>query len=313
MVKILSDEEMRLLAVSLLSLPSERTLQSRIGASNLANQCDRCLAFDLKGVARYNPQAERVWMGAEIGTSIHMRQEDQLNRAARLTANATSIDGMLREKVRQIAAMTPGAAAERHVVFGHIYGYGDIGGTIDLDLAGQIGDWKGSTRKKSCLLQDFIAVQKGEPAPFGRSHTHIKLSEREYAAEMEKMSYKMTGYYGQQQCYMLGRAKEGRAVDRGSIIWINRDGTGYFDRPDQSRYDDPKAVHDIWVLTFAYNPSYAEGLIARGQGIWDALESGKTPGDFESHELCWLCGMDDAEAAKVAVDQIPAVTIGEAA
>lgn len=311
MVRILNDEELRYLAISMLSLPSARTLQKRIGASNLANQCDKDLAYDLAGIDRSNAQVERVWMGAEVGTAIHGLQEDRLDRAAELQFKM--------EQARQIVAMTPGAQAERHVAFGHIEGYGDIGGTIDLDLEGQIGDWKGSTRKKSCLLQDFIAIQKGEEPPFGRKHKDIAgpgrgmMPQSEYDAELAKMSYKMTGYYGQQQCYLLGREQEGRPVDRGSIIWINRDGTGYFDRPDQSRYDDPKAVHDIWVLTFAYNPDYAKGLIARGQRIWDELQAGKKPSDFASHEHCWFCGMEAEVAAKMQADAAPPITIGQAA
>lgn len=301
MVRILSDEELRLMAIRLLSLPTARTLQRRIGASDLANQCDRDLAFALAGIKRRNPQAERVWMGAEVGTSIHAELEARLTQ---VHEDAKVAEKDLLEQAREIAQMTPGAKAERHIWFGHIDGYGAIGGTIDLDLDGQIVDWKGSTRKKSCLLQDFIAIQKGEDAPFGRKHKAIAgpgrgmMPEREYNDEMAKMAYKMTGYYTQQQMYLLGREKEGRPVDRGSIIWINRDSTGFFDRPDLNRYDDPKAVHDVWPLTFAYNRAWAEERLARGQRIWDELQAGKSPADFDKHEHCWMCSFTEEEDEK---------------
>lgn len=292
MAGILSDEELRKFAIDLLSIPSDRTRQTRIGASNLSNQCDRDLAYDLLGIKRSNPQAERIWMNAEIGTAIHSLQEDRLEYA-------------IRRSIEAVVDVAPDAQAERHVWFGHIEGYGDIGGTIDLDLAGQIADWKGSTRQKSCILQDFIAIQRGEEPPFGRKHKNVAgpgrgmMPQSEYDKEMTKVEYKMTGYYGQQSLYMLGREKEGRPVDRGSIIWINRDGNGYFDVPSLARYDDPKAVHDVWPLTFAYNRQYALDLIARGQRIWDALQAGATPQDFDAHDMCWWCSMQaEAEEKK---------------
>lgn len=291
---ILSDEQVRKLAIDILSMPSARTMQKRVGPSNLSNQCDRDLAYDLLGIERHNPQADKTWLGAEIGTGIHAHGQHNLDDAIQsaLAANRPTPAAIA------IAETAGKAKAERRVYVGEIPGYGVVHGTIDLDLEDQIGDWKGSTRKKSCILQDYIAIANGLPAPFGRGHSAVKLSQAQYEAEMSKMEYKMTGYYGQQNLYMRGREIEGRPVDRGSIIWVNRDGTGYFDVPSASGYDDPKRVHDVWVLTFAYNRDYAEHLLARAGRIWAQLEAGASPTDFDAHEHCWACSFDEKEAAK---------------
>ena len=208
----------------------------------------------------------------------------------------------IKARIKAMHERFAGSKVEHHVFFCDIAGYGPVGGSIDLLLTAlQILDWKGSTRKKIALLRDFIAISQGLEAPFGRSHQHVKLSEREYAKEMDKMAYTVTGYYNQQQCYM-----HGSGARRASLVFIAKDGTAWFDNPAADRYDDPKATHDVFVLSFDYNEDVALGIIARGQRIWSALEAGASLDSFARHPLCFPCSLDQQEALKAqAVDNQP--------
>lgn len=280
---MLTDAEVRHLAIELLTAPTARDRQRRIGASNLSNQCDRCLAANFLGDPRETPFTAKTWMGRVLGTAFHAVLEQRIA-----------------EHKQSIMQRFPNAVPERHVFFAEIVGYGPVGGTIDLDLGPEeshLIDWKGSTRKKLCILVDYIRSTQGLDPVYGRTHKAVKLSENEYEAEMKKMAYKVQGYYGQQDLYMHGSGRR-----RASLVLLNRDGTGYFDVPTDARYDDPKAVHDVWVLSFDYDPAYAEALIARGQAIWTTLENGAKPEDFTSHEMCFVCGLDDSNYEQTAPD-----------
>ncbi len=272
----LSDAELRYLAIKLLSKPTARTKQRTIGASNLSNLCDKCLAYDMLGTYRPNPQADRVWMGKEIGTGIHGLLEARVNE---VQAEGDS----------EIYHMLNRAHAEQHAYFADIPGYGRVGGTIDLSLEHQIVDYKSTDRAKLAVLRDYMAKEAGEPVPFGRSHRLLKLSEAEYEKKMASQEYKTQVYYGQLSLYMLGRELLGKPVDRGSIIWVARDGNGFWDMPTADGYDDPGKVHDVWVTTLPYNAAYAHWLISRGEAIWGYLQAGGKPEDMESHEQCWPC------------------------
>lgn len=278
-----TDAEIRHMAIQLLTSQTDRDKQTRIGASNLSNGCDRCLAANFLGDQRETPRTAKTWMGRVLGTAFHAVLEDRVG--ARMKRQ-------IQDDIDRFIKRYPGAEAERHVFFCEIVGYGSVGGTIDLDLVDHIVDWKGSTRKKLCTLIDYLEISQGKEPIFGRTHKDIKLSEREYAAEMEKMQFKVAGYYGQQTLYMHGSGRE-----RASLVFLNRDGTGYFDVPTDARYDDPKAVHDVFVLSFGYSREYAEALIARGQAIWDALQQGAKPEDFESHPHCFPCSQDSENYA----------------
>jgi hypothetical protein len=274
----LSPEEIRHLAISLLTAPTARDQQTRIGASDMANGCDFHLAEAIQGhPVQQSDLSKRTWMGAVLGTATHSILESRIH-----------------EQRAQFVALE-GAETETHVIFATLNGYGQVGGSIDLLLrttdGGQIIDWKGSTRKKSCLMQDYLAIQQGQEAPYGRSHKDIKLSEKVYAEEMEMQAYKVAGYYGQQMLYM-----HSGAADTAALTFFNRDGVGYFDVPELDRYFDPKAVHDVWVLPFDYDESYALALIARAQEIYDRLQAGDTLSTFARHPLCFPCSQAPAEA-----------------
>lgn len=275
MTTLASDEDIRFMTISLLKAPTARDLQTRVGASDLSDGCDRCLAHKFAGNTRNSPIADRSWMGRVLGTAFHKILELRIRY-------------IIKQKMEALVGLHPEAEAEKHVMFANFAHYGEVGGTIDVILnALQIIDWKGSTRKKICLLIDYMAKQEGLEEVFGRKHTWVKLSEREYAEEMEKMAYKVTGYYGQANLYMRG---SGRV--HASLVFIARDGTGTFDNPAGARYTDPKVVHDVYVLSFDYDEAYAEALIARGQAIVDHLAAGGQPDDFASNPVCFYCSQE---------------------
>lgn len=303
--RILEDDELRHLFVNLLLLPSARTRQKRVGASNLSNQCDRCLARDLLGKGKDSRQG---WLKRELGTAAHKLAEERLKEGLEGFPAGSDL----------IRALATGAKAENHVWFGDIAGYGRVGGSIDLDLPGNVGDYKGSNRAQSAFLQDAMQLmggyREGLPPRWKKNarggwdlviasspKTTAHVSDAQYDAEIDKMIYKMQGYYGQQCLYGLGRELEGRPVDRCSIIWINRDGTGFYDDPDGAEYANEEKVRDIWVLTFAYSAEYARSLLKRAEHMWAELSSGATPSDFDSHEKCFTCSRErqDAERASM--------------
>lgn len=280
---ILDDVELRDLTIELLRAPTARDKQRALGASDLADQCDRCLAMKFGGVKRAEPiQSARLWLGALFGTSMHGEIE------RRIQLHSADIESPMFNRV------THTYPEMRHPIC-KIAGYGTIYGTIDWSMERQIVDWKGSTRKKTALLRDFLAITAGKVPIFGRQHRHVKLSEKEYAEQMAGMVHKMNGYFAQVQFYCHARAAAGRPVERGSIVWINRDGNGYFDLPHGNRYNDEAAMHDIWPLSFDYSPEAAQAGIARAQRIHDLVKRGVPFEEFPQSEHCWTCMNEEQE------------------
>ena len=295
----LDDAELRDLVIDVLRAETERDKQDRIGASDLANQCDRCLAAKLQGIKRPRPiQTERVWLGAVLGTAIHGELEK------RILAHSS-------DPFSPLLARIIGSFPETKYKICDIKGYGPVYGTIDWSLPTQIVDFKGSTRKKSAVLRDLIAMVEGDAPPFGPSHRDIagpgqrSLSQAAYEGELDAMSYKVGAYATQLSLYGLARERAGRGVRLLSIVWINRDGTGYFDLPHGQRYDDPKAVHDIWVQSFLYDRAFALRAVARGQWIFDQVTAGRPLDEFESGKHCFICQNDAKD--KAAADSAPSV------
>lgn len=339
-MNVLTDDELRYLAVTLFSAPTARTQQTRIGASDLANQCDRCLAMAMANIPRVkNPTAENIWMQAEIGTGMHLVQEGRLKELLRV-ADADedpSFSDRVREIAREIAAMAPGAEAEVRIKIGHIPGYGDVFGTIDLRLLWQIVDWKSSDRIKSALLQDFLLSvglspegakpkwqkqkdtaryaggYKLEYGSSSRAKRTATLSFKQYHAAMEGMVHKMNGYHVQQSLYMHGCHLAGHKVVKGTIMWINRDGNGLNDVPSGTRYEDPNVFHDFWPLSFDYHEDTALAALDRGARIWRRLERGDLPQDFEADEHCFICSFEKEDITETAPDVEAHLNMKEAA
>lgn len=296
-----TDEELFDMTVRLLRMPTARDKQKRIGASNLSNGCDYCLACNLLGDDRQTARSDQAWFGRVLGTAFHAILEHRITDTLAFDELEGEALRVAREQISTMLSLDPDARAEVPVIVAEILGYGEVPGTIDVEFPEQIVDWKGSTRKKICILIDYMQEWRGLPPIFGRTNTWVKLSEKEYAAEMLKMAYKVTGYYGQATLYMKGAGK-----NRASLIFLARDGTGFYDSPASAKYRDKTVVHDVHVLSFDYDPAYAASLIARGQAIWDHLQAGGTPADLARHEMCYPCA-EEAKAAAKAEAVLPAI------
>lgn len=285
----LTDDEVRRMAVDILKAPTARDQQRLIGASNLANGCDFCLASNFTGDMRETPMLDRAWGGRVIGTGIHGLAE-------------TRISEWLENQLHEFSRKHSDAQVEKRIVLGEIPGYGVLGSTPDLFLPGQahLFDWKSITRQKLAIMRDFLWLQAGSTEPiFGRQHKEVKLSEVQYQKELVKMEYKLTGYFAQTQLYMRGKANEGCKVERSSLIFVTRDGTGWFDNPGLDGWEDVTKTHDVWSVSFDYDPAYAEMVWQRGLRIWDSLQAGVDHTSFASNPHCFPCSLDAREEQKM--------------
>lgn len=130
----LEDAEVKRLTLDLLKSPSERDQQRKVGASNISNPCDYCLALALHG----GPSTpNRWWLGARIGTAIHAALESEAEK---------HID---RPRSYHYDALE-GALIEQKITLGYIEGYGYINSKPDLALVKHehLIDHKTSTKIK---------------------------------------------------------------------------------------------------------------------------------------------------------------------
>jgi hypothetical protein len=135
------------------------------------------------------------------------------------------------------------ANTETRLFITTVDGYGDIYGNSDLRLTtDNLIDWKSSTRDK---------IKK----------------------------YKLDGvppqYVVQQMLYAYGWNQiEAGAVERCSLVFVARDGTG---------------DNDVFVYSFDYDETVALDALNRLRELWDFLQSGGDPDILESHEDCFVC------------------------
>lgn len=299
----LTNAELRHLAITLLTAETERDRQTRVGASDLANQCDRCLAAALAGQKERSAITVRYWLGSRIGTAMSLLFEER-------------------------AAAVEGLEAEKHVFFGDIPGYGPVGGSIDLleVKERQVIDWKGTTRQDIAILEDYLQSQGlwrvGLPPRWEKqkdtakyeggykfkidSNTVISLSARDFASKTAKMVSKFTGYYGQLNLYC-----HSGVADRGSVVFFARNGNGMYDNPGLDNYDNQAFKHDVFVWSFDYDRAYAEALLSRAGDIWALLQGGRAVSTFDSHEHCFTCEQAQWVADEVAAPVV--ATLGAAA
>jgi hypothetical protein len=130
----LSDPEVKRLILDLLKTKSERDKQVKVGASQISNPCDYCLARALHG----GPSApNRWWLGARIGTAIHAALEAEAEK---------HID---RPRTYHYDALA-GAKIEEKITLGYLEGYGYVTSKPDLALVKHqhLIDHKTSTKKK---------------------------------------------------------------------------------------------------------------------------------------------------------------------
>ncbi len=139
-----------------------------------------------------------------------------------------------------------GARIEQSIVLGTIEGYGEIRSKPDLVIVGEahLVDHKSSTRKKVALYkkENRVPIQ----------------------------------YIYQQHLYAWGLSKMGINIERISLVFVNRDGTG----------DD-----DIWVYSFNYDESMALQAWNRLIALWDFVGSGNDINKLKSNEDCYVCNV----------------------
>lgn len=294
---MLTDDEIRHLAIELLTAPTARDAQVKIGASNLSNGCDFCLASNLLGDNRETPITDRAWGGRVNGTAVHGLLEQRFTHALWLAAESAAQPAEQRRiasALEMVGRRHPDALIEQHLILGTLGSYGDVGTTADLILPmlRTIVDWKGTDKKKLAVLVDAICIGRGEPAPYGRTHKDVKLSVNEYEKKIAEAAEKLNTYYRQVQLYILAARRAGHDIVQGGICFVARDSTMWFDNPGAERYDDPTAAHGVYALTFQYNEPFALETWQRGVTIWEAIEAGATAADFPRHPLCFPCGLD---------------------
>ena len=229
--RTLEDQEVKYLVLDMLKRESARDKQRMVGASNIGNPCDYCLAHAVAGTGggKSNP----FWLGARIGTAIHAALEEQAE---------LHIDTPLEHKFNALR----GAKIEQKIVLGTIPGYGTIKSKPDLVLVehNHLLDYKGSTK-----------------------------------AKMQKMRATNTvpiQYEYQQQLYAWGLNREGIQVDRISLVFIARDGSG---------------DGDVWVHSFDYDEDKAVKAWERLEGIVAYIHEFGVEGidNLDSHPDCWYC------------------------
>jgi len=130
----LEDFHIKQLILDLLHTPSERDEQSLIGASEIGNTCDYCLARRLTPQPKFK---SRYWLGARIGTAIHETLEKEEEK---------HLD---KPKSYHFEALE-GARVEQKIVLGEVKGYGVIKSKPDLVLVkyNHLVDHKTSTKEK---------------------------------------------------------------------------------------------------------------------------------------------------------------------
>lgn len=197
------------LAIELLKAPTERDLQVKVGASNLAQPCARCLADALIASAASTNHQSPYWLGAVLGTATH-----------------NYLEGRIR-------SMHPEMEPEQRMVLGEIPGYGVVKSTTDLYIGEphfQVIDWKTTTKKKLPNIKQALTT---EPTEYDGS-------------EMAEVRYKVTGYKYQLLTYGRGMVLAGKRVDTVSLGFICRDGVGDADIWGWSMPYDAEAAERVW-------------------------------------------------------------------
>lgn len=133
-VQALADELDHLIESAINNAP--RSLQTRIGPSELGIPCDLRLGYKMAGHPTVNDGQPLSWK-AWIGTNVHTGLQELLTRANMALPN-WAVDGRDRYLV------------EERVTVGHVNG-DDVNGNADLYLDGVVWDWKipgGNTLRK---------------------------------------------------------------------------------------------------------------------------------------------------------------------
>lgn len=178
------------IAVGLLRQQTARDSQKLVGASQISDPCTRHLARALV-VSGEAPQ--KYWLGARIGTAVHMLLEDAVTKA--------DLDEF---------PELEGALIEQKIELGDVPGYGLVTSKPDLMLvkANHLIDWKTSKRDKMRKLSRYIdSLRNGEDSKDTDS------------------AYTLQKYVAQVQLYAWGLTRAGHEVKDCTLVFVNRDGT----------------------------------------------------------------------------------------
>jgi hypothetical protein len=143
----LDDAQLKNLIVDLLTTPSKRDNQRKIGASGMGDPCPYCLAHKLLATKQ---RQGRYWLGGKIGTAIHALLESE------------ELKHIVKPQSNNFKALK-GALVEQTISLGVIPGYGEIFSKPDLFLVAEnhLVDHKTSKRAKveGYALTGTIPVQ----------------------------------------------------------------------------------------------------------------------------------------------------------
>lgn len=170
----------------------------------------------------------------------------------------TAIHGFIESAIDKSSDIRlSGALVERKIELGDVPGYGSISSSPDLVLvnSGLLIDHKSTNRAKIKKVKDFVDGIKHDSAT----------------------EYTIQKYLGQTNLYAWGmNAKQGANIDQIAINFINRDGTN---------------EKDFYCLLTPYDEKLAVGLWNRLVNLWDELESGLHPDNFQGHPECYKCNV----------------------
>lgn len=174
----------------------------------------------------------------------------------------TAIHALLEERAKKRALLRP----ETKVVIGEIPGYGVIKSTSDLynEATQEVDDWKTTTRDK---LKVYRLVPRTDANQFDTE-------------QMVKARLTIKQYFTQANLYGLGVENAGLPVRTVGIGFIAR---------------DAKTEEDVWAYTQPYDRAQAEHALDRATRIWQAMEQGRKPEEFKSHDLCYRCSLRRTE------------------
>lgn len=278
---MLTAEQVRLLGVRTMRRQTERDRQVKVGASNLSNPCDYHLAMDLRGESTKPDymefgEDERAWLGGKNGTGIH---------------------AVFSWAVEELQKDTPPSErdllSEYKLKIGHINGYGDVNSTLDLATIsmGHLIDLKTTLRKKTA--QYWAALGRKSKV------TSIPV--------IESARSKLAQYQVQTHFYSKGLIDQGIAIDGNSLLFINRDGTGWFDSEEHEEdFKNPDNNRDIWEWTYDYDQGLVDAAWARVNRIYEDVANGRR--DFERHEHCYPCQKSGADLTKKPGDIVTVLT-----
>lgn len=134
MTQSLDDDQIKMLVIDMLRNKSTRDKQTKIGASEIGNPCDYCVANRLLGKKQKDND---YWLGAKLGTSMHNELEAEANKH------------ILKPENYRFTYLK-GAKLEQTIVLGEIEGYGVIKSKPDVVLPeyGNLLDYKSTLKKK---------------------------------------------------------------------------------------------------------------------------------------------------------------------